>query len=115
LGRERERERKKTEKAACVEIFDTINPLTVCGVKDPVVTQTAKTVPNHTKQQHRKKVSKGFYGCPPKENPFSFQVEPFWVPCRTLCGKDSTWNPKRVLHGTKIGSSKGSAMGQNPL
>ena len=45
-------------------------------------------------------------------------VLPFLVPCRTFSTEGSTWNSKgfylelkRVLHGTKKGSSKGSSMG----
>jgi hypothetical protein len=32
---------------------------------------------------------------------FWFQVEPFWVPCRTLCTEHSTWNPKGFYLGPK--------------
>jgi hypothetical protein len=40
-----------------------------------------------------------FYGCPigePSEEPVWFQVEPFWVPYRTISTEDSIQNPKII-------------------
>ena len=45
-----------------------------------------------------KRVSKGFFGCP--------QVELFWVLCRTLCVKGSTWNSKGFVKGFFNGNSQ---------
>jgi hypothetical protein len=35
------------------------------------------------------------------KNPFWFQVEPFWVPCKALSTEGSTWNPKGLCLETK--------------
>ena len=60
----------------------------------------------------RKKGSKRVFQLSPLDDHFWFQVEPFWVPCRTICGKGSRWNPK-ALHLEPKGFFKGICYGDS--